>query len=107
MISTKAVRINLCDFKTIPMRAFHTTWFSFFLCFFGWFGIAPLMPLVRHDLGLTKTQIGNTIIASVVITILARLLMGWLCDKIGPRRAYSGLLILGSLPVMLIGLSHN
>lgn len=107
MISTKAVRINLCDFKTIPMRAFHTAWFSFFLCFFGWFGIAPLMPLVRADLGLTKTQIGNTIIASVAITILARLVMGWLCDKIGPRRAYAGLLILGSLPVMLIGLSHN
>jgi len=105
--SHKAVKLNLLDFKTVPMRAFHVTWFSFFLCFFGWFGIAPLMPLVREDLGLTKIQIGNTIIASVAITILIRLVMGWLCDKIGPRRAYSGLLILGSLPVMAIGLSQN
>lgn len=103
----KAVKLDLLDFKTAPMRAFHTTWFAFFLCFFGWFGIAPLMPLVREDLGLTKIQIGNTIIASVAITILVRLIMGWLCDKIGPRRAYSGLLILGSLPVMAIGLSQN
>lgn len=103
----KAVKLDLLDFKTAPMRAFHTTWFAFFLCFFGWFGIAPLMPLVREDLGLTKIQIGNTIIASVAITILVRLVMGWLCDKIGPRRAYSGLLILGSLPVMAIGLSQN
>ena len=105
--SNKAVKLDLLDFKTAPMRAFHTTWFAFFLCFFGWFGIAPLMPLVREDLGLTKLQIGNTIIASVAITILVRLIMGWLCDKIGPRRAYSGLLVLGSLPVMAIGLSQN
>lgn len=103
----KAVKLDLLDFKTAPMRAFHVTWFSFFLCFFGWFGIAPLMPLIREDLGLTKTQIGNTIIASVAVTALIRLIMGWLCDKIGPRRAYSGLLILGSLPVMAIGLSQN
>ncbi len=107
MSSNKAVRLKLLDFKTIPMRTFHTTWFSFFLCFFGWFGIAPLMPLVRQDLGLTKVQIGSTMIASVAITILVRLIMGWLCDKIGPRRAYTALLILGSIPVMAIGLSHN
>ncbi len=106
-IHNKATRINLLDFKTVPMRAFHTTWLAFFLCFFGWFGIAPLMPVIREDLGLTKTQIGNTIIASVAITIVVRLIIGWLCDKIGPRRVYSGLLICGSIPVMAIGLSQN
>ena len=107
MNSTKASKINLLDFKSAPMRAFHVTWITFFLCFFGWFGIAPLMPIVRKDLGLTQAQIGNIIIASVSITIFARLIIGWLCDKIGPRRAYTGLLILGSLPVMAIGLAHN
>ena len=106
-MSQKAVCIKLSDFKTIPMRAFHTTWIAFFVCFFGWFGIAPLMPLVRADLGLTKVQVGNTIIASVAITIFVRLIMGWLCDKIGPRRSYTGLLILGAIPVMTIGLSQN
>jgi NNP family nitrate/nitrite transporter-like MFS transporter len=106
-IKKKATRINLLDFKTVPMRTFHMAWFAFFLCFFGWFGIAPLMPIIRDELALTKTQIGNTIIASVAITILVRLFVGWLCDKIGPRRAYTGLLILGSLPVMAIGFSQN
>jgi len=105
--SSKATRINLLDFKTTPMRAFHLTWITFFLCFFGWFGIAPLMPIVREDLGLTKGQIGNIIIASVSITIFARLFFGWLCDKIGPRISYSILLLLGSLPVMFIGFSHT
>ena len=106
-IRHKAVRIRLRDFSSTPMRAFHMTWAAFFLCFFGWFGIAPLMPVVRDEFHLTKAQIGNTIIASVAITILARLLFGWLCDRIGPRKAYAWLLILGALPVMGIGLARD
>ena len=105
--TTKATRIRLFSFSTPPMRAFHVTWFAFFLAFFGWFGIAPLMAVVREDLGLTQTQIGNTVIASVAATIVARLLIGWLCDRIGPRLAYSWLLVLGSLPVITIGLAHS
>lgn len=103
----KASRINLLDIKTIPMRAFHLTWITFFLCFFGWFGVAPLMPVIREDLHLSKAQIGNIIIASVSITIFARLFFGWLCDRIGPRISYSILLFLGSLPVMFIGFSNS
>ena len=71
------------------MRAFHMTWLAFFLCFFGWFGIAPLMPVIRDEFHLTKAQIGNLTIASVAITVLVRLVIGWLCDRIGPRRARS------------------
>ena len=103
----KATKIELFSFRTIPMRTFHLTWFAFFLCFFGWFGIAPLMAVVREDLGLNKEQIGNTIIASVAITVIARLAIGWLCDKIGPRKAYTWLLALGSVPVMTIGLADS
>ena len=105
--SGKASRINLLDFKSVPMRTFHITWFTFFLCFFGWFGIAPLMPVVREDLALTPSQIGNIIIGSVSITIFARLFFGWLCDKIGPRLSYSILLLIASIPVMGIGLSDS
>lgn len=105
--SSKATKIELLNLRSTPMRTFHITWIAFFLCFFGWFGIAPLMAYVRDEFGLTKTQIGNIVIASVAITIFARLLIGWLCDRIGPRIAYSGLLILGSLPVMGIGLAHD
>ena len=103
----KATRIRLLSFGTVPMRTFHMTWSAFFLCFFGWFGIAPLMAVVREDLGLTKDQIGNTIIASVAITVVARLAIGWLCDKIGPRTTYTWLLALGSVPVMTIGLADS
>ena len=89
------------------MRTFHITWLAFFVCFFGWFGLAPLMPAIREDLGLTKPQIGNIIIAAVSATIFARLLVGKLCDTWGPRKTYTALLVLGSLPVMLVGLAHD
>ena len=107
VFKNKATKINLFSLSTIPMRTFHMTWFAFFLCFFGWFGIAPLMAIVREDLSLTKEQIGNTIIASVAITVVARLFIGWLCDKIGPRKSYTWLLALGSVPVMTIGLADS
>jgi NNP family nitrate/nitrite transporter-like MFS transporter len=103
----KAESIRLFSLGTPQMRAFHMTWIAFFLCFFAWFGIAPLMPIVRKELALTATQVKWCIVASVSITIFARLLMGWLCDRIGPRLAYTWLLMLASLPVMGIGLSHD
>lgn len=89
------------------MRAFHMSWIAFFCCFFAWFGIAPLMAIVREELRLTKEQIGWCIIGSVAITVVARLAIGWLCDRYGPRITYTWLLLIGSLPVMGIGLADS
>lgn len=103
----KATRIKLFDFTSPQMRAFHLSWFAFFLCFFAWFGIAPLMPMVRAELELKPWQIGNLVIASVSATIFARLLIGRMLDSIGPRYAYTGLLCLCSIPVMAVGFAHD
>jgi NNP family nitrate/nitrite transporter-like MFS transporter len=65
------------------------------------------MPTIREDLGLSKSQVGNIIIASVSGTILARLIIGKLCDTWGPRKTAIRLLIAGSLPVFLVGLSKD
>ena len=106
-VKNKATKIDLFSLATPQMRTFHMTWFAFFLCFFGWFGIAPLMALVREDLMLTKAQVGNTIIASVAITVVVRIIIGPLCDRFGSRLVYTWLLLIGSLPVMGIGLAHS
>lgn len=103
----RATLIRLLDLRSAPMRAFHLSWIAFFVSFVAWFGIAPLMAIVRDDLKLTKAQIGNTVSASVAITIFARLLTGWMCDRFGPRRTYSVLLLFGALPVTGIGLAHS
>ncbi|TJZ63178.1 MFS transporter [Sphingobacterium olei] len=99
--------LRIFSIKGIQMRTFHITWITFFFCFFGWFGVAPLMPLIREQLNLSKSEIGNIIIASVSATIIARLIIGKLCDTLGPRLSYTILLAIGSLPVMLIGLSNS
>src|SRR5688572_32746473 len=98
----RATRIRLLDFTSIPMRAFHVTWAAFFVCFFAWFAVAPLMPVIREDLGLSKDQIANINIAAVCATIFMRLLIGPLCDRFGPRLTYTWLLALGAVPVIAI-----
>jgi NNP family nitrate/nitrite transporter-like MFS transporter len=100
-------KINVFSFTGVQMRTFQITWLTFFVCFFGWFGLAPLMPTIRADLGLTKSQVGNTIIAAVSATIIARLIVGKLCDIWGPRKTQTALLFLGSIPVFLVGLAHS
>ncbi len=103
----RATRIQLLNFSTIPMRAFHLAWMAFFVCFFAWFAVAPLMPIIRNDLGLTKDQIANINIAAVMVTILVRLLVGPLCDKFGARLTYTWLLALGAIPVMGIAFTQT
>ena len=100
-------KLNIFSGKGIQMRTFHITWLTFFFCFFGWFGIAPLMPLVREQLHLNKEQVGNITIASVSATIIARLIIGRLCDTLGPRLSYTILLVLGAIPVMCIGFANS
>jgi NNP family nitrate/nitrite transporter-like MFS transporter len=103
----KATRIELFDLATPPMRAFHLSWLAFFVCFFAWFAVAPLMPLVKSEFGLDKDQIANINIAAVAVTILVRLLVGPLCDRFGPRRTYTGLLLLGAIPVFGIAFAQS
>jgi MFS transporter, NNP family, nitrate/nitrite transporter len=108
-IQNKATSLwrNFFNVRMVQIRTFHMTWFAFFSCFFAWFGIAPLMIVVRDEMGFTKSQVGWTIIASVAMTILARFFIGWLCDRIGPRLSYTFLLIFGAFPVAGIGLANS
>jgi MFS transporter, NNP family, nitrate/nitrite transporter len=99
--------LNIFSIKGVQMRTFHITWMMFFVCFFGWFGLAPLMPTIRADLHLTKSQVGNLVIASVSTTIIARLIIGRLCDTWGPRLTAVRLLLAGCIPVFLVGLSKD
>ena len=99
----KATKLELLNFKSISTRTFWITSIAFFLCFFAWFGIVPFMPDVIKDLGLTPDQKWNSIILAVSGTVFARLLIGKLCDKYGPRLCYTWMLMLGAIPVILIG----
>ncbi|KAF9308643.1 High-affinity nitrate transporter 2.1 [Podila horticola] len=73
----------------------------------GWFAIPPLMPTIKADLKLTPSQISNANLTSVSATILARLMIGPLCDRYGPRKAMAGLLLFGSITIGLAGLASD
>ena len=100
-------KIELTNLRHPAMRTFHVSWSAFFVCFLGWFGVAPFMPLIREEMSLSGEQVGNLIIASVAMTVFARIVVGRVCDRWGPRRTYSALLLIGAFPVMGMGLAHN
>ncbi|MES2742967.1 MAG: MFS transporter [Pseudomonadota bacterium] len=106
-MASKADSIKLFTFNTPPMRAFHLTWMAFFVCFFAWFACAPLMPIIKGEFGLSLAQIANINIAAVAITILVRLIVGPMCDRFGPRKTYTGLLLLGAIPVLGVAMSQS
>lgn len=103
----KATSIKLFSFATPQMRAFHVSWLAFFACFFAWFACAPLMPVIKGEFGLTIGQIANINIAAVAVTILVRLIIGPMCDRFGARKTYTGLLLLGAIPVLGVALSQS
>lgn len=85
------------------MRAFHCSWWSFFICFFIWFSINPLLPDIKDDLGLTKNEVWVSSIVGVGGTIFIRIVLGPLVDRIGSRILFSVLLCLISIPTACTG----
>lgn len=100
--SGKAERIELLRLDSPPMRAFHVTWVAFCLAFFAWFAVAPLTPVIRKDLDLSTRDLSDAMLASVAATVLARIVVGFLCDRFGPRRVYAGLLWISAVPVVSV-----
>jgi len=88
---------NLLSF-TGKMKVLHFSWLAFFITFFVWFNHAPLLGSIAESLGLTKSELKTLLILNVALTIPARILIGMLTDKYGPRITYAALLFFSSLP---------
>jgi len=110
--------------KTNPhMRAFWAATLAFMFAFIGWFAFAPLLTVVRVDIGLCdnneevqllpenervkacvckkgcKAAIGNANIAAVSFDVFTRFIMGSVIEKFGPRLADCMLLAWGTIVV--------
>ena len=98
--------INLFSFQG-KIKVLHLTWVAFFITFFAWFNHAPLLVAIADSLSLTKDQVKTLLILNVALTIPARVIIGMLTDKYGPRLTYSLLLAVGSIPCFIFALAEN
>jgi len=89
-------KLNLLSFKD-NIRTLHLTWIAFFISFVVWFNHAPLLMAIRDTLGLDSQQIKTLLILNVALTIPARIVIGMLVDKYGPKIMYSLLLGISSI----------
>jgi NNP family nitrate/nitrite transporter-like MFS transporter len=89
-------RLNLFSF-TGNIRILHISWIAFLISFMVWFNFAPLLSSIRETLGLTDQQIKMLMILNVALTIPARIVVGMLVDKYGPRIVYTVVLSISSL----------
>ena len=89
-------KFNLFSF-TGKYRILHLTWFAFFMSFVVWLGLGPMMPFIKEALALTDQQAKVLLILNVGLTIPARIVVGMLVDKLGPKIMFSSILVLGGL----------
>ncbi|KGM05979.1 Nitrate/nitrite transporter [Methylophaga thiooxydans] len=88
-------KLNLLSFSG-NIRTLHLTWMAFFITFVVWFNHAPLMVAIRDTLGLDDQQVKTLLILNVALTIPARIVVGMLVDKYGPKIMFSMLLGISS-----------
>lgn len=100
-------RINLLDLKDPKIKTLHITWFAFFLTFLVWFSHAPMLAVIKEAFDLTSQQVKALMILNVAMTIPARIVIGILVDKFGPRHVYSGLLIISGGICLLFATANS
>lgn len=102
----KIERFNLTSFSG-KMKILHLSWIAFFLTFVVWFNHAPLLEAIASSLGLSKAEVKTLLILNVALTIPARVIIGMLTDKYGPRLSYALLLAVSSIPCFMFALADN
>jgi len=99
--------LNLFKLKDPKIKTLHITWFAFFLTFVVWFSHAPLMVFIKEAFNLTTPQVKALLILNVALTIPARIAIGILVDKFGPRIIYSGLLVISSFICIAFAMANS
>ena len=98
--------LNLGSF-TGKMKILHLSWMAFFLTFVVWFNHAPLLGSISETLNLTKAQISTLLVLNVALAIPARIIIGMLTDRFGPRLIYTLILASVSIPCWIFAFAED
>ncbi|KMT65569.1 NarK family nitrate/nitrite MFS transporter [Catenovulum maritimum] len=101
-----STKFNIFSFAG-KMKILHMSWMAFFITFFVWFNHAPLLMSIKETLGLTGAQVKTLLILNVALTIPARIIIGMLTDKFGPRKVYSALLFICAFPCFMFAFADT
>lgn len=99
-------KLNVLSFAG-KNKILHLGWMAFFLTFFVWFNHAPFLSAIGETLDLTKQQVKTLLILNVALTIPARVIIGMLTDKFGPRIVYTCILALGAIPCFTFAFAQD
>ena len=99
---------SLIDFKNPSIRTLHFTWLAFFLTFVVWFNMAGVLSeMIKQFDWLTKANVKALLVTNVALTIPARIIVGGLIDKYGPRRIFAGLMVIMVIPGLTFAFGDN
>jgi len=99
-------KFNLLSFGG-KMKILHLTWVAFFITFVVWFNLAPMLQAIAKSLGLSSSEIKTLLLLNVSLAIPARIIVGMLTDLYGPRKVYSGLLFISSIPCLMFAMADT
>ena len=103
----KATVLKPWTFGVPHMRSFHINWISFFVSFVAVFAAAPMVPILREDINLTKAEAGSAGVATVTGTVFVRIILGSICDTVGPRYGHAILQLLCAPGLFCLAIIQN
>lgn len=90
---------SLLDFSNPSIRTLHFTWIAFFLTFVVWFNMAGVLSIMIEQFDwLSKSNVKALLVTNVALTIPARIVVGGLIDKYGPRKIFASLMVIMVIP---------
>ncbi|MEZ5082837.1 MAG: MFS transporter [Bacteroidales bacterium] len=99
---------SLIDFKNPSIRTLHLTWIAFFLTFVVWFNMAGVLSrMIEQFDWLSKSNVKALLVTNVALTIPARIIVGGLIDKYGPRIIFAGLMIIMLIPGLTFAFGND
>src|SRR6187402_2309388 len=88
-------------------RVLHLTWLAFFATFVVWFNFAPFATTIGKQFHLSKGQLVTLGLCNLALTVPARLVVGSLLDRFGPRRTFSAILVYALIPCLVFATAQD